>query len=151
MNTNDYATPSDFCAIFTQHMDCLYLLALILAGDELLAKECFLAGFDSCAGENRVFKESALSWSRRSVIKNAIRIVLPTSGNSSRQGLVGKRNGLSVDADASLPSVQGLPPFDRFVFVMSVLERYSDHECALLLGCSFADILPARARALQRI
>lgn len=151
MNRNDYATHEDFCAIFRNQLDRLYVLALILAGDELVAEECLLTAFDSCAGESRVFKESALSWSRRSVIKNAIRIVLPGSGNSSPQGLVCKRNGLNVDEDASLKSVQDLPPFDRFVFVMSVLERYSDHECALLLGCSFADILPARIRALQRI
>src|SRR5215469_10388521 len=79
MNRNDYATQEDFCAIFRNHLDRLYLLALVLAGDELMAEECFLAAFDSCAEENRVFKESALSWIRRSVIKNAIRIVLPAS------------------------------------------------------------------------
>lgn len=151
MNRNDYATHSDFCAIFREHLDSLYLLALILAGDDLVAENCFLAAFDSCAEESRVFRDSALSWSRRSVIKNAIRILLPASGNSSRQHLVGKRNSQDLDQDGSLKCVQDLPPFDRFVFVMSVLERYSDHECALLLGCPFADILPARIRALQQI
>ena len=151
MNRNEYATHEDFCAIFRNQLDRLYLLALILAGDELVAEECFQAAFESCAGESRVFMESALSWSKRSIIKNAIRIVLPGSRNSSPNGLVRKRNGLNVDEDASLKSVQNLPSFDRFVFVMSVLERYSDHECALLLGCSFADILPARIRTLQRI
>ena len=60
MNRNDYATQEDFCAIFRNHLDRLYLLALVLAGDELMAEECFLAAFDSCAEENRVFKESAL-------------------------------------------------------------------------------------------
>ena len=54
----------------------MYVLALILAGDELVAEKCFLAAFDSCAGENRVFKESALSWSRRSVIKNDLLLEL---------------------------------------------------------------------------
>jgi len=151
MNRNDYATHEDFCAIFRNQLDRLYVLALILAGDELVAEECFLAGFDSCAGESRVFKESGVSWSRRSVIKNAIRIVLPASDNSSCQSLVGKCNDLNLENGASLKGVRELQPFDRFVFVMSVLERYSDHECALLLGCSFADILPARIRALQRI
>jgi hypothetical protein len=33
-----------------------------------------------------------------------------------------------------------LADFDRFVFVMSVLEHYSEHDCALLLGCSVRDI-----------
>ena len=136
---------------FRNHLDRLYLLALVLAGDELMAEECFLAAFDSCVEEHRVFKESAPSWSRRSVIKNAIRIVLPSPGNSYPQPLVGERNGLNADQDASLEYVQNLPPFDRFVFVMSVLECYSDHECAALLGCSWTDILPARIRAFQQI
>jgi DNA-directed RNA polymerase specialized sigma24 family protein len=151
VNRNDYATHSDFCAIFRNHLDHLYLLALILAGDELIAEKCFLAAFDSCAQESRVFRESALSWSRRSVIKNEIRIVWPASGNSSRHFLAAKRNSLDLDEDASLNCLQDLPAFDRFVFVMSVLERYSDRECALLLGCSYADILPARIRAFQQI
>lgn len=151
MNRNDYATHSDFCAIFRNHLDHLYLLALILAGDELIAEKCFLAAFDSCAQESRVFRESAVSWSRRSVIKNAIRIVLPASINSSRQCLAAKCNSLELYEDATLKCLQDLPPFDRFVFVMSVLERYSDRECALLLGCSYADILPARIRAFQQI
>ena len=151
VNTNDYARHEDFCAIFRNHLDRLYLLALILVGDELIAEKCFLAAFDSCAEESRVFRDSALSWSRRSVIKNAIRIVLPASGNSSHQCLVGKRNSLDLDKNGPLECVQDLLPFDRFVFVMSVLERYSDRECALLLGCSFTDILPVRIRALQQI
>jgi DNA-directed RNA polymerase specialized sigma24 family protein len=137
VNRNDYATHSDFCAIFRNHLDHLYLLAMILAGHELIAEKCFLAAFDSCAQESRVFRESALSWSRRSVIKYAIRIVLPAPGNSSPQCLVAKRNSVDLDEDASLKCLQDLPPFERFVFVMSVLERYSVHECALLLGCRF--------------
>jgi len=151
MNRNDYATHEDFCAIFRNQLDRLYVLALILAGDELVAEECFLAAFDSCAGESRVFKESALAWSRRSVIKSAIRIALPPSNNLSRQHLMGHSNDLNPDQNASRKCVQELPPFDRFVYVMSVLEHYSDHECALLLGCSFADILPARIRAFGQI
>jgi hypothetical protein len=35
--------------------------------------------------------------------------------------------------------------------VMSVLERYSDHECALLLDCLLQDIHVARSQALQQI
>jgi hypothetical protein len=151
VNRNDYATHSDFCVIFREQLDSLFLLALLLAGNELIAEKCFLAAFDSCAGENRVFKESALSWSRRTVIKSAIRMVLPASGNSSGRHLPGDRNGLDLDDDVLLKCVQELPPFDRFVFVMSMLERYSDRECALLLNCSCADILPARMRALRYI
>ena len=108
MNRNDYATRSDFCAIFRNHLDHLYLLA-ILTGDELIAEKCFLAAFDSCVEQKLVFRESALSWSRRSVIKNAIRIILPASVNSSRQCLVSKRDScLDLDDHASLICLQDL-------------------------------------------
>lgn len=151
MNRNDYATHSDFCAIFREHLDSLYLLALILAGDDLVAENCFLAAFDSCAEESRVFRDSALSWGKRSVIKNAIRILLLASGNSSRQHLVGKRNSRDLDQNGSLKCVQDLPPFDRFVFVMSVLEGYSVRECSALLACRDQDVIAAKSLVLQRL
>src|SRR5882762_3559879 len=42
-------------------------------------------------------------------------------------------------------------PFERFVFVISVLEHYSEHECSVLLGCPRRDVIAARIRALQQI
>jgi hypothetical protein len=42
-----------------------------------------------------------------------------------------------------------LAPLERFVFVMSVLERYSDRECSLLLYCMVKDVIDARSRSLQ--
>lgn len=146
-----YATHSDFCAVFLQHLDRLYLLALILTGDEVSAEKCFLTAFESCAKETLVFKESAVSWSKRSVIKTAIRLILPVQSDPSRAHLPGNRSGLNVDKDVSLKWVEELSPFDRFVFVMSLLERYSDRDCALLLACSSSDVLLARIRALQQI
>jgi hypothetical protein len=44
-----------------------------------------------------------------------------------------------------------LPVFERFAFVMSVLEGYSDHECSLHLGCTRATVAAARVRAFERI
>jgi DNA-directed RNA polymerase specialized sigma24 family protein len=147
---NDYATHSDFCAIFRDHPDRLYLLALILTADELIAEKCFLAAFDLCV-ERLVFKESATAWSRRSVIKTAIKFMSPAPGNRSHLDLVGNRTELDLDQDASLKRIQELPAFGRFVFVVSVLEGYSDRDCALLLGCSSADVVAARASAFRQI
>jgi len=143
---SDYATHSDFCAVFLRDLDRLSSLALILTGDEPSAERCVLAAFDSCVA-GIVFNESAARWSRRSVIKNAIGFVLPAHWNSSRSHLDGDRIGPTPDLDASLKCIQELPAFDRFAFVMSVLEGYSDRECALLLGCSCADIPAARIGA----
>jgi DNA-directed RNA polymerase specialized sigma24 family protein len=77
--------------------------------------------------------------------------VSPAPGNRSHLDLVGNRTELDLDQDASLKRIQELPAFGRFVFVMSVLEGYSDRDCALLLGCSCADVVDTRIRAFQQI
>lgn len=148
---NDYATQADFCDVFQQQLDSLFLLALLLTGDELSAEKCLLTAFDTCMHGSPVFKEMAASWSKRSIIKTAIRLMLPAAADPSHPHFSGNDNNPDLDHDALLKRVQELPLFDRFVFVMSVLERYSDRDCALLLGCSGSDILPARIRALQQI
>src|SRR5439155_20497922 len=48
-------------------------------------------------------------------------------------------------------AVLEIRPFERFVFVMSVLEQYSVHECAVLLGASRRNIITARICALQQL
>ena len=42
-----------------------------------------------------------------------------------------------------------LDPFERFVFVLSILEGMPGDECANLLGCSGRDVMLARVLALQ--
>ena len=48
-------------------------------------------------------------------------------------------------------AVLRLEPFERFVYVMSVLERYSDPDCSVILGCARRDVIAARIRALEQI
>ncbi len=55
------------------------------------------------------------------------------------------------DRHFALEAVLNLEDFERFVFTMSVLEHYSDHDCALLLGCSIREILEARGRAFGKL
>jgi hypothetical protein len=50
-----------------------------------------------------------------------------------------------------IDAVLRLADFDRFVFVMSVLEHYSEHDCALLLRCSVREIWEGRTRALKEL
>jgi hypothetical protein len=35
--------------------------------------------------------------------------------------------------------------------VLCVLERYREHECALLLGCSASEVREARSQAIQEL
>lgn len=113
-----------------------------------------LAGLEDSLKENHIFKEWARSWAKRAIIQNAIRelkprplatsfsltplpYVVPWPGDQGRH--------FEVDA------VLALEDFERFVFVMSVLERYSEHECSLLLGCSQREIREARVRTIARL
>jgi DNA-directed RNA polymerase specialized sigma24 family protein len=54
-------------------------------------------------------------------------------------------------AQAEISALFELNSFERFAFVMSVLEGYSDQDCALLLGCTRQALIAARVRALQQI
>jgi hypothetical protein len=44
-----------------------------------------------------------------------------------------------------------LEDFERFVFIMSVLEHYSEHDCVFLLGASGREIRQARGRAFREL
>ena len=72
-----HATGTDFCHIFQEEMQNRYSLALILTKDHNLAEECFVTGLEGCLNANAIFKEWAFSWSKRVVIKNAIRLISP--------------------------------------------------------------------------
>lgn len=150
---NLYATGSDFCRIFKEDMQSLYQLALVLTVDPQDAEQCFVAGLDDCASGNQVFKEWARSWARRVVIKNAIRSIGPEIGQANQAlgggAVAAGLNGLNLPPEVS--SLLRLPAAERFVFVMSFCEGYSDHDCALLLGCTRETVVAARLRALQHV
>jgi DNA-directed RNA polymerase specialized sigma24 family protein len=146
----EYATAEDFCRIFHEDMSGLYWFALVLTADETKAEQCFVAGFEECIQGNSVFKDWARSWSRRVVIKNAIRRATPVPGAPNGPSTTSVGEPVS-DADTSLPALRSLRPFERFIFVMSVLEGYADRDCATLLGCSSTQVAKARARALLQL
>jgi DNA-directed RNA polymerase specialized sigma24 family protein len=52
---------------------------------------------------------------------------------------------------AAFDAVIALSAFERFVFVMSVLEGHSFQECSLCLNCSRQEVTTARIRAFERI
>jgi hypothetical protein len=90
-------------------------------------------------------------------IKNALRVMGPQPGGAGRATKLVPidqpidRNDKSPQPERSeLPAIFALPSFERFVYVMSVLERYSDQDCSLLLGCTRRDVVAGRVRALAR-
>lgn len=145
----EYATRDDFQRIFTEDMSALHLLALLLTTDPARAEQCFVAGLEESIQGNPVFRQWARSWSMRAIIRNAIRVMSPIPGQAGPQAL---DNGqASSERDPWITSIMQLPPFERFVFVILVLEDHSESDCASLLGCTMQELSRARSRALAQI
>jgi len=151
MRRNGYATCQDFLRVFDEDMQGLYQLSFLLTGDHQKGEKCFVAGMEDCAKENRVFREWAHTWAKRVIVQNAVRELQPRPSHSNSFAQLptafshkkGRIERFDVDA------VLGLADFERFVFVLCVLERYREHECALLLGCSASEVREARTQAIQ--
>jgi hypothetical protein len=150
-----YASTDDFRRIFDEDMNGLYLLSLLLTADCEKAEQCFVSGLDDAVKGNPVFKEWARSWARRVIIQNAVRSInpRPVERNDRSSSAFVNSNGktLAAEHQVEIAAVLGLEPFERFVYVITVLERYSDQECSVLLGCARRDVLAARVLALQQI
>jgi len=152
---NQYATREDFLKIFDEDLNALYQLSFLLTGDQQKGERCFVAGMEDCANENRVFREWARAWTKRVIVENAIRELNPRRSHSNWSSLPSvfshhqqsSSPARHFDADAVL----GLADFERFVFVLCVMERYRENECALLLGCSASQVREARTRAIEAL
>jgi len=153
-----YATADDFRKLFAEDMTSLYLLAFLLTASHEKAEQCFVSSLEDCAQGNSVFQQWARSWARRIIIQNAIRMIAPRPRFQNGQNesthefpSVGARNERKPDQDTVCAEVLALENFERFVFVVSVLEGRAVRECAALLGCTVLEVGHARVRASQQI
>ena len=151
-----YASHEDFHTIFNEDLKELYQLSFLLTRDPAKSERCLVSGLEDCVSGNHVFREWARSWAKRAIVRNAIRELKPrpSQSNSPLSGAMfsdmdqysrGPGGHFEIDA------VLRLADFDRFVFVMSVLEHYAENDCALLLGCAAGDIRAGRTRALKEL
>jgi len=143
-----YATSTDFCHIFETDMDRLFLLSLLLTADSELAEKCFVRGLQDSQNGNPVFREWAESWAQRTIVQNAIRMVRPRPRDFLSSDHVATRD---TTQPTEIAAVLALPKFERFAYVLSVLEGYPLRECARLLGCTPGEVNTARLRALQEV
>jgi len=154
--SNVYATRSDFCHIYVEQMNGLFLLSLLLTADPQKAEQCFLSGFEDSVRNNYVFKERAHSWARRSITLRAIRLLCPrpgeeTESNGARLSPLIGNVPAAVQAYPDFARIVALNSFERFVFIMSILEKYSAQECSLLLGCFRRDVINAQVTAVRHL
>jgi len=147
-----YATCFDLCENLVTDLQPLYVLAFVLTGSHAEAEHCIVATADDAVKPNGIFKGWERSWNKRCLIVNAIRRVFPKPAASAGKPdfpcklEVEARGHCAIDAVAELA-----PPLQRFVFVMSVLERYSERECAVLLGRAPREVREARIYAFWQL
>jgi DNA-directed RNA polymerase specialized sigma24 family protein len=153
----EYASCKDFKQIFTEDMVGLHRLAFLLTADHAKAEQCFVAGLEDSIHGNPVFRQWARAWSKRAIIQSAIKAIAPTP---TRHGalLDGALPGTAEaqwqnrnDVESIAAVVASWEPFERFVFVMAVLEGYGLRECAALLACPVQDVVTAKSFTLQRL
>lgn len=148
-----YAGSEELLKGITEDLTGLYQLSFLLTGDHAKAERCLVAGIEDCVNSNHIVEEGEHSWTKRTIIQNAIRELKP---RPSRSRLSVPRRAFTHTHYLPNKSVQhfesdavlALEDFERFVFVISVLEHYSVHKCALLLGCSQQEVREGRTRAL---
>jgi Sigma-70, region 4 len=154
--TSQCATYEDFRKLFTEDVRGLHLLSFLLTADYEKAERCFVAGLDECVDGDSVFKEWARPWALRMIVRNAVQMISPHPGAArstpSTFCSAGKA-GLAEIAleDGPFARVLALDDFERFVYVLSVLEGYPVQDCAALLGTSQQTVEETRVRALQHI
>jgi DNA-directed RNA polymerase specialized sigma24 family protein len=146
-----YASSDDFRRVFHEETDSLYRLAFLLTADRAKAQQCVVTGLEDSVNGGPVFREWAHSWARRTIIQNAVRVINPRPLEEHAPSSFGRGGATLAAEHVETAAVLQLEPFERFVYVMSVLEHYSDLDCALLLDCTRRDVIAARIRALQQI
>src|ERR1700722_7054787 len=149
-----YATSDDFRRVFEEDMNGLYLLSFLLTADREKAERCFVSGLEDAVDGNPVFKEWARSWARRVIIVNAVRAINPRPAEENGPSSSAKvsTNGKTPPLEqVEIAAVLALEPFERFVYVITVLEHFSDQDCSALLGCARRDVLAARTHSFRQI
>jgi len=141
------AAPTDCYRIFSEEMDSLYYLAFLLTADKSIAERCFAGGLGECVDRVSVL-DKCRTWARRAIVRSAIDIIRPVPKEENHE------------VNTTLPATEGtsnpfafiisLPVFERFVFIMSILEGQPDEQCQSLLSCSRQDVVMARKAALKR-
>jgi hypothetical protein len=146
-----YATATDFFDTFTEQLDSLYLLSLLLTADKTKAEECFACAMQDCVDGIGVFKGWELSSARQAVLKHAIEMIKPMPEHPESLPSLSFEVADTSAENGSFAAIISLAAFERFVFVMLILERRSDLECAILLRSSREDITIARTLAFKRL
>jgi hypothetical protein len=145
-----YPTVTDFFTTFHEEMHSLYLLSFLLTADPDKAEQCLVSAMGECVEGIGVRMDWARSWTRAAVLKHAIQMINPAPEHTDCVSFTSLKRPATPAENNPFAAILLLDTFERFVFVMAILEGQSDEECAILLGCSRRDVMIARMLALKR-
>jgi hypothetical protein len=132
-------------------MHNLYLLSLLLTAVPHKAQQCFLDGIGECESEIDAFMSWAQARARRTIVERAIRVVAPTPEHAYDFSFDHLKLSAVKMKTNIFDAILGLNAFERFVFIISVVEKRCDEDCSTLLGCSQKDVMIARSVALAQL
>jgi hypothetical protein len=140
-----------YCKVFKDEMHSLYLLSLLLTADHSKAEQCFIAAVSEDVDNGEAPAEWIRHSARWSIVRHAIRKIMPVPDIAQSTCSVSLRGSTLSAQNNSFAGIFSLEAFERFVFVMSVLEGRTDGDCALLLRCSRSEVTMARVLAIKRV
>jgi hypothetical protein len=133
-----------------EEMQSMYLLSFLLTADHDKAEQCLVSTIGEAPEGIGVFVDWTRLWARRAVIEHTIDLIVPAPEHADDVSRVSLTEPARWTDKIPFAAILLLDAFERFVFVMSILEGQSDEECAILLRCSRRDVMMARVLALQR-
>jgi hypothetical protein len=146
-----YPPGTDFSNILTDEMHSLYQLSFLLTADLAKTEQCFISGMGECEEDIGVFMAWAQVRARRTILNHAIWTIRPTPERAEDLSSALLKGSATFGRIKLFDAILGLNAFERFVYVMSILEKQSDDDCSTLLRCSRRDLIIARALALERL
>ena len=153
----EHASIDDFRRVYSDHVGSLYQLAFLLTGNRDDAEQCFVAALHETVYEKSVPKASVRFRAKRAIVEQAIRVLKPRPEKKTK-GRLPLRTPSDTDylqtlsgRRAVIHRVLSLCVFERFVFVLCLLERHSVEQCARLLNCCIEDVISGRMRALVQV
>ena len=149
-----YASAKDFEQLFAKEATDLLRLSLHLTADAEKAECCLILALRDCFFRSSVSKDRVGIWARRTVIRNAIRLIWGTPHDivdDSALEFQLQPNDYPLEELRESVAILTLPDLDRLAFVICVLERYSILDCALLLRKTPQEVHEAILRAVDQV
>jgi hypothetical protein len=109
-----------------EEMQSMYLLSFLLTANHDKAEQCLVSTIGKAPEGIGVFVDWTRLWARRAVIKHAIDLVVPAPEHADDVSRISLTESARWADNIPFAAILLLDAFERFVFVMSILEGQSN-------------------------